>query len=190
MDSHCSHPFYIGKKVRPPWLSIDLALSYFGKQEMSRENEFNRFIESGVPEEVQKALESKRWPALLGGKEFTDCIRKRFVVEPQKSLEKPQEKPLRQILSREEIIKKVCLIYQVHPAHLRDRTRKDIKMGRKAAIFFLRHKGHLTYKEIGNLLGGLTHGPIARVCQQVQSSMEPEFQQLQCELEFSEHKKG
>jgi REP element-mobilizing transposase RayT len=189
LDPHCSHPVYVEKKVRPTWLSTDLALSYFGGRGMRRETEFDRFIEGGVSKKIQDILDGKRWPAFLGGEEFVDGLRQRFGVEGQKASDQPQKRELQQIISWEEIIRKVCLIYQINPAHLGNRNRKDMKPARRTAIFFLRHKGHLTYKEIGELMGGITRGPIARICQDAELERGPEFRLLEQDLGQLDHKK-
>ncbi len=162
-DIHCSHPHYLNGQKRPSWLSTELALSFFGDQEVQIPN-FDAFVKRGISLEIQNVLDKKHWPAVLGNKSFVNSIKDTYLKLRKKDSEKPQEKLLRRLFSVEEILGTVFQVFGVDAGILKKRAEKRFQPARQAAIYFLRHAGNLGYAEIGEVMGGISRGPISRIC--------------------------
>jgi len=73
-----SYPSYIGVKKKPTWLSINFILSYFGKRERSAYNNYRKFVEAGMTEEVPDLLKEAVCSTVLGTEDFIQWIRDNF----------------------------------------------------------------------------------------------------------------
>ena len=94
LDPNCSHGHYLGTRETTPWMATDLALSYFAPQNPGAPERFDEFVREGVSPSLEKILARKRWPAVLGFKEFVTEIRERFQLARPPHTEKPQEKEM------------------------------------------------------------------------------------------------
>jgi hypothetical protein len=90
----------------PNWLTTEVVLSEFGTERGKAPEALDDFVREGVSRELEKVLESHRWPALLGKRDFLSHIRDRFVKGKKHDPEKPQEKELLRNHSPEEVLEK------------------------------------------------------------------------------------
>jgi len=157
-DPYCSHRAYTLIRNRPSWLTTTVGLSYFGSDKGSAISLFDAFVNEGISGNLVKILNRERWPAILGAKEFIDEIRNKFKIARPPHSEKPQENDLKDIIqfSREEVLSSIQRVYAVRLKDILARNGTRANEPRQAAMYFLRMVSHLSYTEIGNLLGGLS----------------------------------
>ncbi len=163
-DPNGSHQHYLHPTHAPDWLTRDTALAFFASDPRGAIPALDAFVKEGISEEVIKILDGKKWPALLGTKEFVKRIRDSMIrlkpVEP----EMPQEKPLRRLASPRKVLKTVMNVFNVSLRNILKRHDHRKNEARRAAIYFLRRASHLTYEEIGRWMGGLRRSHISRIC--------------------------
>ncbi len=147
----------MGRRTPPPWLTTDLALSYFGSDRTSSILLLDAYVQAGIPKELDEVLSRKRWPAIIGVKTFVEEIRHRFRLGKPVHREKPQDRALlvAQAYSPTMVIMRVCKVFGVEASLIQKSKSKRNSNAKRAAIYFLRHACHLSYVDIGKLMGGL-----------------------------------
>lgn len=154
-DIHCSHWDYLHPRQATPWLSQDLVLSYFQKGEIPPEKELHRFVLKGIPEELEKILSRKKWPAVLGMKSFVASVREKYLKNQSKNTELPQKNRL----LKSKAVAPDLILKLASEGEFSNRER------RWAAIYFLRSYSFLNLKEIGRLMGESSYKAIQKFLQ-------------------------
>lgn len=151
MDSYGSHWDYLHPNQATPWLEQALVLSHFQYGTQDPREALHRFIKEGIPEELEKILSRKKWPAVLGLKSFVAAVREKYLKSQKKNRELPQKNSLLKVraLPPEQVIKIVAHTYGKQTAGNRE--------SRWALMYFLRKYSFLTLKETGRLIGGLSY---------------------------------
>lgn len=183
-DQYCSHPFYMRAAKAPFWLSTELALSYFQRNGQPPQVGLNQFIHAGIPEKTAQILNRSHWPAIFGDDNFIEEIRLKFINEEDPHPDKPQERELIQIRqpSGNRIIETFCQWKNCAKASVLARTTSENKLNRTLIIVLLRRVSLMTYREIGELLGGISYGAVAKVCRQYEKSYEGQVKQFEQRL--------
>ena len=149
MDLHSSHWDYLHPRQATPWLEQSLTLSYFQGSQNPR-TELDRFVLRGIPDELEKILSSKKWPAILGIKSFVATIREKYLISQRINSELPQKNSL---LKTKALPSKLIL-------KIVDETYQDMDSGiekRWACMYFLQRFGFLKLKEIGLVMNGISY---------------------------------
>jgi len=156
MDPRCSHGEYMGIRAKPPWLTTELALSYFDPRQPGAPGRFDQFVRSGVPQELENILIRKRWPAILGLKEFVAEIKERFSLAKPPHQEKPQEKDLvLKPVDPDLVLKGIGEIFNVDEGALLQRGSHKNSRARQTAMYVFRFGCRLSCERIGKALGGM-----------------------------------
>jgi len=157
LDPNCSHGEYLGGRAKQSWLITDLALSFFDLDQPNVLTRFDEFVRAGVSKELDDVLVRKRWPAILGLKDFALDIRTRFGLARPAHREKPQERELGSVvkLDPERVIVAVATLFEIDPAVLVCRGGKIRARARQMAMHLLRQACYLSYGEIGKIMGGV-----------------------------------
>ena len=88
-----SHRGYISKAEKWNWLHKNYVLSMLSKIKNDRVKIYRKFVSVENEEEISKVLEKKKWPAILGSRDFINRIKDKFI--PQKADDEiPQSKEL------------------------------------------------------------------------------------------------
>lgn len=88
---------------------------------------------------------------------------------------KPTEFTPRRILSPEEIIRVICVFYDVSHHQITMRRRmQEVVVPRQMAMFFLKEKTTLSLKAIGNVMGGRDHTTVIHSIEVVMDRMATE----------------
>lgn len=182
-DVNTSHPAYLRLRSVPPWLMCGTALSYFSGDPRGASLAFHEFVKQGVSEDLQKILDGKRWPALLGTKKFVDRVRNTYIKPESPEPEIPQEKPLRKLASPRKVLRAVMKEFCVPFRAMLGRYAKPEIQSRNAAIYALRAASHLTYTQIGRYMGGLQKSQIARICQKGEENLPDRWRMILTSLE-------
>lgn len=163
LDPNCSHGDYMGMRTKPPWLITDLALSFFAPYQPDALSRFDSYVRADVSKELENVLARKRWPAILGLKEFMLNIRERFGLARPAHNEKPQERELaiESKLATHEVISQLANIFGVEINDFLRRGSKEHARARQVAMYLFRHACHLPHAEIGKVLGGVKSSAVA-----------------------------
>jgi len=156
-DIHCSHWDYLHPRQAAPWLEQSLVLSYYHYQHYTAapHEGLHQFVVKGIPEELERILARKRWPAVLGAKPFVHFVRENYLKSQQKNRELPQKNRLLQMkaLPANRILRLILEAYDsVNPATEAEQ-KQLLRERRWAKIYFLGRYGLKSYKDIGALLG-------------------------------------
>ncbi|MCG3204171.1 MAG: hypothetical protein KCHDKBKB_00877 [Elusimicrobia bacterium] len=160
-DLYCSHMFYMNPALRPAWLNVGDILNRFGGDNELARQRLDAFVHADVGDKLNRLLEGKVWPAVIGGKKFIETIRDTYSPEQKPHPEKPQEKELRRIVAPEEILEEIEAIYKLPEGRLWTMRGKHHNEPRLAAIHLLRKVCLLSYRQIGERMGGVGAGTIA-----------------------------
>jgi putative transposase len=166
-DPYCSHPTYLNSKLRPIWLTTDTTLSFFEPAPHPLAL-LDKFVQAGVPTELQKTLDAHNWPPILGLTSFVEDIRKRYLGEDKTWRDKPQKKTLIKttLPHPDEVLAHVCEFYGVEQNQVltsKNKRTGRIKEARQAAIYFLRTECQLSFSDLGRKFGGVTDAAISRI---------------------------
>lgn len=181
-DPYCSHRAYIGAEPVPEWLTTGAVLSQFGKEPDVARQELDRFVWAGVSSELQRRLEAKRRPAVLGSKAFVDRIRERFRVDNHPHRETPQAQDLLRIYNPQEVLVSLAGVCGVGLKSLLEPRRTRRNKPRRAAMYLLRSICRLTYADIGKLLGGISYATVAKIVLKGDEDQRREWDQLCTEI--------
>ena len=136
-----SHRAYVGKEDIP-WLTIDLALSSFGKRRPGAQRKFHQFVLDGVDEGHRpefhglSAVDSR----LLGDEPF---------VESNLAL---SDEVLSRPIAMTKLMAAVCRYYQISPNELKERTHCASR-ARAMAAWFARDSTGCTITELAKMVG-------------------------------------
>jgi hypothetical protein len=100
----------------------------------------------------------------LGTKTFVAEIRDTFIKPKKIEPEKPQEKPLRRLAPSRRVLKAIMTVFNVELRDILARPSARRNDARLAAIYFLRMASHLSYAQIGRMMGGIRRSYLSRVC--------------------------
>lgn len=175
-DPYASHRVYLGLQARPAWLTTEVALAQLNPHLETARKLLDDFVQKGVSEQLEQVLQHKQWPAILGTKHFRRQVRTLFKKDTDSSREQPQAKEIRRIYTPQEVLHRVAKRYGVPLETLLRRNSFKNNEARKTAMYLLRIACLLPYREIGKLLGGVTYGAVAPVCQQMERQADKRLQ--------------
>jgi antitoxin component HigA of HigAB toxin-antitoxin module len=171
-----SYKGYMNEKDRSEWLKTKEVLDKFSQDEAKARIEMEAFVRESVPPPLLRKLERTKWPAILGGKEFKDKIKKiidskvldiREISGYTENMEqnvvniKQFEEKISRILSeKKEIVEKV-----------RSKNHAD---ERKAIMYLLRQYG-MSIKDIGKHLGNISYVSISRQYKKAEDEIKKEI---------------
>ncbi len=137
-----SYQYYIGKKKKPDWLSIDFILGYFEHASMPTAKNYASFVLARLFEKTGSPLEKTVASTMLGSDSFIEKIIEEHLGHKKKARDLPA-------LSELKRIEKIDLIYEEAKVHLGDSNR----VSRNAALFISHKYSGKTLKDIGEYFG-------------------------------------
>ncbi|MBW2544564.1 MAG: transposase [Deltaproteobacteria bacterium] len=140
-----SHKGYLSVTKKWKWLYRELILSMLTKNRKEWVKEYRKFISIEKDEEMADALESEKWPSVLGPERFIDWVKGKYYA-----VKADQEVPQAQYLAPEAelIINAVCKFYNISRDELYRSRRGQFNEPRNVAIFLNRKLRHDSLKEI------------------------------------------
>jgi len=157
-----SHADYLTDGKRN-WLSKSRILSYFGKRKNLARRKFHEFVMAGVPEDLEKKLDGKKWPSVLSSENFEEWVKWNFVKDIDDGEIQYEELHDRQV-SAQKLQKIVCEALDTKwkaltgPSTLSDRRKRVV------AIRLYRQYLKLTYGELEKIFN-LKAPRISRIMQ-------------------------
>ncbi len=137
-----SHNAYIGKNPIS-WLTTDLVLSQFAKQENKAQVLYDDFVQDGITEEYRQEFHSGTFEGrILGDENFSG-----------KALAIAEEK-WKSRCTLSQIIDAVCISYGIDQVILFESGKKQPgAQARAIAAYLVQEEEHLALTDLGNLLG-------------------------------------
>ena len=135
-----SYQYYIGKKQIPKWLTKDYILSYFGR-EAAAQKKYSAFVNALIGKKYDSPLKETVASSILGGNEFVNDIKERYLSEKKADRNLPALRELRKT-AIEEIIGEVEKILG-----------KNEAISRKAGIYLSHRYSGSVLREIGEYFG-------------------------------------
>ncbi|MFC1589937.1 transposase [Candidatus Omnitrophota bacterium] len=155
-----SHRGYMNDRERPEWLKTEHVLLEFSDHENEARTLFNAFVNKETPQELSKVLDSVKWPAILGGKEFTDSIKQKLKGKKIEKRDIPQLKNLSDALSPYHVTKKVEEIFQEEGFLSRKKTEAHLSI-RRAVSYLCRQYLDMPWRDTCAILGGITQAALS-----------------------------
>lgn len=163
-----SHRGYLSNAPEWDWLHKDLVYSMLSDTETGRLNAYRKFMQSESEARLERVLESKKWPAILGADAFLDWVKERF-FQGKMDDEVPQSKELTPDVGK--ICDVVCRLYQVDPAALLRSRRGVPNEPRNMAIYLTRLLRRERLQEIGKHFGVSKCSSVSSTIERVKAEM-------------------
>ncbi len=163
-DPHCSHRDYLYPSKAPRWLEQRTVLSCFESGRHDRAVALDCFVKQGLPRPIEDVFNKRRWPPILGSKDFIERVRSERVDLLTPHLDVPQRRQLAQEVrpAATAVLERVLSEFGWARDDLTALRWREHREMRWITAYFLRHACHLEYRKIGELLGGLSYAAIER----------------------------
>jgi len=115
-----SYNFYIGQKKSPQWLRREFILGYFGNKASASQDDYRKFVQSLVGQEYDSPLKEVVGSVLLGGQDFINFIKQKFISSRKLDKDLPALRQLVPRISMEVIFAEVDSIFVQDPAFSRN----------------------------------------------------------------------
>lgn len=137
-----SYAAYIGAAPSPCWLTRELILPQFGRDEASAQHRYRQFVEAELGKEVVNPLDQVKGSTVLGGESFVQWVQERFIAGRAKGRDVPAVCALGVRSSLEAIEREVA-----------ERVPSDQRMARRIALYVSHRYSGRPLKEIGARFG-------------------------------------
>jgi len=131
-----SYRYYINRK-KPNWLTVEIILAYFGENILSAQKEYHKFVCAKINQEHENPLKDVVASTILGGEDFVNKIRNKYLSNKKVNRDLPSLKELSKI-SIEKIIKGV-----------NEALGEGTNMAKKASLYLCHRYSGMTLREIG-----------------------------------------
>jgi putative transposase len=165
-----SHMGYISKAEKWNWLHKNFVLSMLSKIEADRLKIYSQFVSVEDEEEISKVFKKKKWPAVLGSKDFINRIKERFFPEKTDD-EIPQSRELAP--EPAQIKKAVCRHYRiVDENELLASKRGVFNEPRNVAIYLNRRLRGDSLKQIAEQFQVKKYSSVGSVIERIKAAVE------------------
>ena len=141
-----SHRAYLSKAEKWNWIYKDFVFSMLSGSKSDRLKNYLQFLSMREENDVSKVLDRKKWPVMLGSKDFVSKVKKIFFLEKIDD-EVPQSRELAP--DPYQIQKVVCEYYGIDKGELLSSRRGIFNEPRNIAIYLTRRLRGDTLKQIG-----------------------------------------
>jgi hypothetical protein len=137
-----SYQYYIGKKKKPDWLTINFIGSFFEHKKLSTQENYANFVLAKIYGNSDNPLEKTVASTMLGSDSFIEKITEKYLSNKKKDRELPALKELKRI-------ERIDLIYKEVKIHVANSD----SISRKAALYICHQFSGKSLKEIGDYFG-------------------------------------
>lgn len=163
-----SHKGYLSRDEKWNWLYKDFVFSMLSKNKDDRIKNYRQFIAMGDEEDISYVLDKKKWPAILGSKDFINKVKARFFSEKTDD-EVPQSRELAPEV--DQIKKAVCKHYGVDEKELLISQRGSFNEPRNMAIYLTRRLRGDGLKQIGEQFQVKKYSSVSSVIERMNAAM-------------------
>ncbi len=137
-----SYQYYIGKKKRPEWLTIDFILRYFDSVVVQARRKYQEFVTAGINIGSESPLEKTVASTILGSDNFIELIKDKYLDRHKRDRSIPALKELIESPDVEATYKKVKAL-----------CNNDISLSKKITIYLFHQYSDKRLNEIGAYFG-------------------------------------
>jgi len=146
-----SYPGYVDRQERRPFLRVEEVLDYFGGDTPHGRRSYSGFVEQGLVTDLENPLVLGKGHGIIGGRDFVDRVRDRYVASAGRRREQPAVGRLKVSVEPDRIVAAICAVLNVERGDL---LRKGYRgFGRGLLMEMLYRYGGMKQPEIGGLLG-------------------------------------
>lgn len=154
-----SYPFFIGKLKMPEWLAGDWLLSQFGRNLPEARKNYQAFVEGVDPWTLEDPGKSPVGGFILGGLDFVNWVKEKFLSSEQASKEKPQLTALQSGVDLRDIVSATGDMFGVKAERILAKGKKK-NLARDVAIYLSRDLSRLNGNELGRHFGDISGAAI------------------------------
>jgi putative transposase len=164
-----SHPGYLSKSQHWNWVYKEFIFLLLTQNKKEWVKKYREFVAIENDEELSRVIEGKKWPAILGGKDFMDWVKGQYYAVKDDD-EIPQAKAL--FPEPEQIIDIICDFYAVAPDGLYKVKRGEFNEPRNVSIYLMRKLRRDTLKDIGARFRMEKYSSVSSVIERLKKQME------------------
>jgi len=165
-----SHRGYLSTAEKWNWLHKNLVLSMLSKSRRDRMKNYRQFIsaEDEAGDEINRVLDKKKWPAILGSASFINKVKERFFPEKVDD-EVPQSRELAPTPAQ--VKKAVCEHYRINDDELLVSKRGVFNEPRNVAIYLTRRLRGDSLKQIGEQFQVKKYSSVSSVIERIKTAI-------------------
>jgi len=150
-----SYPVFSGYVKAPEWLETGWLLSLFGQDQNKSKKRYRNFVEAVQNKEIENPSSDIVSGCILGGDDFINWVKDKFLNKDLKNKEKSQLKSLKRTLMPEDLLPIVCDEFDCeHDSILRKGKKRNI--ARDVAIYLSREITGESGVALGQYFGGIS----------------------------------
>jgi REP element-mobilizing transposase RayT len=165
-----SYPAFAGKRRKPDWLETDTVLSYFGREKKEAIINHKNYVEKITMETIENPNKNLIGGAILGGIDFVNWVKDKFLSVRGEEEEIPQLKKLKPKVSIKTILQHVCDEFGCSEEQIQRKGRKGNTV-RTIAIYLARDLSGMSCKNLGVFFGGITGAAITMKYNQMNAEL-------------------
>jgi hypothetical protein len=146
-----SYGGYLLRSGRRNFLEVEEVLGYFGGDNPGGRRKYEDFVVEGISGKLSSPLEKGRGHGIIGGGEFIEKIRGRYIRSGVESREIPAVKKILAQVEPERIIREVCGVFKVKRDEVLEKGYKGVARG--VLMEMLYRYGGMNQREIGEWMG-------------------------------------
>jgi REP element-mobilizing transposase RayT len=165
---------YFSVVKRRDLVNYSTVLDYMGGDNHRGRQEYREFIDLGIDQDTENPLKSGKGIGIVGGADFVQSIKERFLSMEVSEREQPALKELRKEFKPEELIN--------HFVNLVSKSRDDVchrgkrSLERSMLMELLYRFCRITQPEIGRLMGGIDYSSVSQARKRLHVRLEHEPQ--------------
>jgi hypothetical protein len=154
-----SHKGYVSPSCRQSFVDYSELLDYFGGDTAKGRKQYAEFVAEGMEAGLPSPLKDAVGNLILGGENFVENIKARFLSDDQEGREQPSIRAVAQTIDAESLISIVARVLKTPAAELLRRGRMTAERG--MLMEALHRVCGLSQPEIGDLMGGLDYSTVS-----------------------------
>jgi len=173
MHAWSSYRAFVGRVVRPDFLTTERILSQFGNSEREAVKRYRKYVEDVDIKSLEDPLQRAIGSFILGDSYFVQWVKETFLSVREDQREIPQLKELKPRWTLEYIVKSIGREYNCSEESIRMRGRKN-NSPREVAIYLAREMSGKSCLELGQHFGGVTGALITMTVNRISRRMASE----------------
>lgn len=156
--SSLSGYFSVGE--RRDFVDYSSVLNYMGGDNRKGRQEYRKFVEQGINQNIENPLESGKGIGIVGEADFVQSIKEKFMSIAVSEREQPALRELRVLLKPDELIDNFVSLIRKNRGDVCQRGKRSLE--RSMLMELLYRFCRITQPEIGRLLGGIDYSSVSQ----------------------------
>jgi len=163
-----SHNAYLSSSRRWDWVYKDFVFRLLAATGEDKIHRYRKLISDNKNKEISDIIQDEKWPAILGGEQFTDWVKQKWHAL-RKDPEIPQTREL--ALEADTVIFIICDYYGIKREQLNQSQRGKFNEPRNVALYLLRRMRQDNLAHIGEHLGIKNYSSVSSAIERVKGRM-------------------